>query len=267
MSTNTPVGFIPVEAELSCNSHHAWVHFPQGLLPWHQDFQRSTEPGPAEVTIHGCRPAMPNREQDELPDAAPFPGLSLFQESFFVCTIRGVADVPGIRDIHVETVVDANCGLAFAKVYPCRNSMNATDILQDRVLPFYARHAISIGKIFTRSTREYCGLAPIHPFETLLSTSRVEHATIDSRWGMRNQPCEDFYRILYGEFFTPAIRSNSYLSFAALQRDLDVFLEKYNHERPSSARSAQKLAPYTLFLEAAGLSTLGQKCRSSDGGG
>ena len=267
MSTNTPVGFILVEAELSCNSHHAWVHFPQGLLPLHQDLQRRAEPGPAEATIHGCLPAMSNREQDELPDAAPFPGLSLFQESFFVCTIRGIADVPGIRDIHVETVVDANCGLAFAKVYPCRNSMNAADILQDRVLPFYARHAISIGKIFTRSTREYCGLAPIHPFETLLSTSGVEHATIDSRWGMRNRPCDDFYRILCGEFFTPAIRSNSYLSFAALQRDLDVFLEKYNYERAPSARPAQTLAPYTLFSDAIGLTARERKPRTPDGGG
>jgi hypothetical protein len=268
VTTNAPVPLIPAEAELNCNSHHAWVYFPQGLLPSHEHFQMSSDPEPPSLPlIHECRPGKSNPEKDVSPDAAPFPGNSLFQESFFVCTIKGFADVPGIRDIYVETVVDANCGLAFAKVYPSRNPMNGVDILQDRVFPFYERHAVAIGKIFTRSTREYRGLVPVHPFETLLSTSRVEHASIDSRWGMRNQPCEDFYHTLCAEFFTPAIRKNTYVSFGKLQQDLDVFIEKYNHDRSCSDRASQKLTPFALFAEAIGLSIAGkQETKVSRGG-
>jgi hypothetical protein len=267
VTTNTPSVLFPAEAELSYDSRHAWVYFPQGLLPSHEHFQMSSVPETSLPLIHECRPGKSNPEPDELPDAAPFPGHSLFQESFFVCTIKGFADVPCIRDIYVETVVDANCGLSFAKVYASKNSMNGADILQDRVFPFYERYAVTIGNIFTRSTREYCGLAPVHPFETLLAISHVEHASIDSRWGTRNQPCEDFYHILCAEFFTPAIRKNTYMSFGKLQQDLDAFIEKYNHERPYFVRASQKLTPFALFSDAIALSTAGKQEPMASGGG
>jgi|SRR5579872_2707563 len=269
MATNRPVPLIPVEAELNCNSHHAWVYFPQGLLPLHEQIEIRPDPARCLPLIHECLPGKPNPAlaTTGLPDAAPFPGQSLSQESFLVCTIKGLADMPGIRDIYVETVVDAACGLAFAKVYPSRISMNGIDILLDRVFPFYKRYAVTIEKIITRSTREYCGLPPVHPFETLLSTSHVEHACIDARWGVRNQLCEDFYRILCAEFFTPAIRENNYMSFGKLQQDLDAFLEKYNHNRPNSYRSSQKLTPFALFADAIGLSIAGKpQVKASHGG-
>jgi hypothetical protein len=269
VTTKAPFLSIPAEAELNSNSHHAWVYFPQGLLPSHAHFQMASDMGPSLRPIHECIPVKsnPDTEPAGSADAAPFPGHSLFQESFSVCRIKPLADVPGIRDVYVETVVDGNCGLAFAKVYPSRNPMNGTDILRDRVFPFYERYGVTVRKIATRSTRQYCGLPPVHAFETLLSTSHVEHACIDSRWGMRNQPCEDFYRILCAEFFTPAIRGNTYVSFGKLQQDLDAFLEKYNHDRPYFYRSSQKLTPFALFTDALGLSIAGeQEAKVSRGG-
>ena len=261
MTKNAPALSTPVEVEFNRNSHHARIYFPQGFLPSNEHFQVSPDPEP--TLIHECRPGKSNPnsepEPDVSPDAAPFPGHSIFQESFFVCTIKGFADVPSIRDIYVETVVDANCGLAFAKVYPSRSPMNAVDILRERVFPFYERYAVTVWKITTRSTREYCGLAPVHPFETLLSASHVEHASIDSRWGTHHRPCGDFYHILCAEFFTPAIRNNSYMSFRKLQQDLDAFFEKYNHDRPYSDRSSKKFTPLALFTDAIGLSIAGKE--------
>ena len=47
-------------------------------------------------------------------------GHSLFQELFFFCTIKNVGDVPGTGCIYVETVVDRDSGIAFAKVYSAK---------------------------------------------------------------------------------------------------------------------------------------------------
>jgi hypothetical protein len=199
--------------------------------------------------------------------SSPYPGRWLFQESFFVCTVKNFGDAPGVRDIYVETVVDTNCKLGFAKVYPSINAMNGVDILQDRVLPFYDRYVVKIERVFTPSTREYCGLAPIHPFETLLATSHIEHQSVDPRSWMHVQPCEDFYHALCAEFFAPAIRNNLYRSFDKLQRYLDLFVEKYNHERPYSYGSATGVTPFALFLDAIGISIGGaQTPRVSLGG-
>ncbi len=199
--------------------------------------------------------------------SSPYPGRWLFQESFFVCTVKKFGDTPGVRDIYAETVVDSNCKLGFAKVYPSINAMNGVDILQGRVLPFYNRYDIRIERIFTPSTREYCGLAPIHPFETLLATSLIEHQSVDPRSWMHVRPSEDFHHALSAEFFAPAIRKYSYRSFDKLQRDLDIFVEKYNHERPYHDGSSTGVTPFAMFLTAIGISSCGGQAPKVSFGG
>jgi hypothetical protein len=199
--------------------------------------------------------------------SSPYSGRWLFQESFFVCTVKNFGDAPGIRDIYVETVVDENCKLGFAKAYPSINAMNGVDILQDRVLPFYNRYDAKIERIFTPSSREYCGLAPIHPFETLLATSHIQHHSVDPRSWMHVRPSEDFHHALNAEFFTPAIRKYSYRSFDKLQRDLDIFVEKYNHERPHHDGSSTEVTPFAMFLTAIGISPCGGQASTVSLGG
>lgn len=221
------------QADLSCGSHRAWVYHPQRLIRSHEDFQIGFVPQTNLPLLHECRPGRAKRQQDGQGDAAPHPGHSLFQESFFVCRIKGFGDVQRVKNIYVETVIDADCGRAFAKVYPSEHAMNGVDILQDRVLPFYKRSRVAIGRVLTSSKRKYCGMAPIHPFETLLASSHIDHKILGPSCGMRSWPCEDFHRVLSKEFFIPAIRKNSYNSFGKLQQDLDAFVENYNHGRPN----------------------------------
>jgi Integrase core domain len=259
MSMNKGRTSMPVEGESDCGSHRVWAYYPEGLLPSHGYFQMGTVPETRLPFCHECRPEKLNREPKTRKHAEPYPERLLFQESFLVCRLKDFGDLSSIRDIYVETVVDANCRMGFAKVYPSKNAMNAADILQDRVLPFYERYSVTIGRVCTRSTREYCGLAPIHPFETLLATSHIAHSSLHPACGMHNQPCEDFYHTLRKEFFTPAIRNNSYMSFGKLQQNLDDFLEKYNHDRPYFVRCFQKVTPFALFSSSIDNSTVGKQ--------
>jgi hypothetical protein len=250
MVTNHTGNSSTAEAEISCGSRRVWAYYPHGLLPSHEHFRLGTVPETRLPFCHECRPGLVNPKPQRQKDAAANPERLLFQEAFHVCKVKDFGDLPSVRDIYVETVVDAACGLGFAKVYPFKNARNAADILQDRVLPFYQRYAVTVARICTRNSREYCGLPSLHPFETLLVTSHIGHSSLNPSCGMYIQPCEDFYHVLCMEFFTPAIRSNSYKSFGKLQQDLDVFVEKYNHERPYFAPSSQELTPFALFLDA-----------------
>lgn len=187
----------------------------------------------------------------EMSDAAPYPGHSLFQESFFFCRIKNVGDDPGAGDIYVETAVDGNSRVAFAKVYSAQNAMNAMDLLKTRVAPFFESHGIAIERVFTRNSDEYCGLAPMHPYETFLITSHIQHLRMDRSGQSTNLLCGQFYHILQREFFAPALRKRFQQSLVTLQQDLDAFVETHNSLRRDFGADAQDRPPLGVFLDAA----------------
>lgn len=209
-----------------------WAYYPEGLLRCTE-----SESGPSPNHIQEGPPALAHRcevtkielEAGQVEEnTASNEGHSLFQESFFFCTVKNVGEIRGPRCIYVETVVDRDSGLAFAKVYPARNAMNAVDILASRVVPFFERRGLAIKEIHTRNTSEYCGLPPVHPFETYLATAHIEHLPKSQSGYPANYLCEQFYRFLLKEFFLPALRKTFRLSLDDLQKDLDAFVEMYN---------------------------------------
>ena len=178
---------------------------------------------------HSCMTTKFEQEETtETEGVACNEGHALFQELFFFCTVKDVGDIPGARCIYVETVVDRDSGIAFAKVYSSKNAMNAVDILTSRVMPFFDRHGVAIKEIHTRKTSEYCGFPLVHPFETYLATSHIEHLPNSLPSHPDNYLCEEFYRFLLKDFFLPALRKTFRLSLENLQKDLDAFVEMYN---------------------------------------
>jgi len=167
-------------------------------------------------------------EKQEKVDVSSNPGHSLFQAMFFFCRVKKIGDAPGAECIYVETVVDRDSGVAFAKVFSTRSAMNAVDILASRVFPFFERRGIAIKDIHTRKTSEYCGLLPRYPFKALLASSHIQHLEMDQSSRPYNYLCEHFYRFLLKEFFPAALRRAFQLSLHGIQRDLDAFVEAYN---------------------------------------
>jgi hypothetical protein len=238
---NEVIPYLPrTESDCTSNSRSAWVYYPHELLR-RLEGESGLRPGRHQEEpyspVHPCVGRMSKlEEKTENEDLASNHGHSLFQEVFFFCTVKNLGDVPGMGCIYVETVVDRDSGIAFAKVYSAKNAMNAVDILASRVVPFFERHGIAIKEIHTRKTGEYCGLLPVHPFETFLATSHIRHLPMDQSGQPYNYLCEQFYRFLLKEFFQPALRRKFQLSLDEFQKDLDAFIEAYNpaqmnHER------------------------------------
>ncbi len=213
-------------------THLPWVYLPKGLVrrPAGESPQANAtprdEPGAfAHQRAHGLA-AGPTSE-----DGPRNAGASLFQDSFFFCKVAGIGDVSGLGRIYVETAVERDSGLAFAKVYASKTAMSAVDLLSSRVVPFFERHGIAIREIQTRKKPEYCGLAPAHPYETFLATSNIPHLHFDTANEAQNELCDRFYTVLLNEFLLPALRKKFRLSLDDLQRDLDAFVDAHNDAR------------------------------------
>ncbi len=174
---------------------------------------------------------------------APHPGFLLCQDTYLVGSIKGVGK------IYHQTVIDAHGSLAFGKLYLSKLPMTAVDILNDRVLPFYEEHGVEIEHVLTDNGREYCGRPLRHPYELYLAVSQIEHRRTQIGSPETNGFCERFHRTLKEEFFSVAFRRTQYESLDQLQRDLDRYLDFYNHERAHQGYRTQGRTPYQTFVD------------------
>ena len=217
-------------------SHSLWVYYPDGILrrPLAEtDLYSRCAADSIPLLPHRCGAAKSATETAEAHGSAPYPGHSLFQDSFFFCKFKKLGDSPGLSDLYVEIVVDGYSGFAFAKVYPNEHAMNAADIMATRVAPFFKSNGVPIEKIFTRKTHEYWGIAPMHPFETFLLSARITHEQTRPLDQFHNSICEQFFIFLHHEFLGRALRSRYQHSLETLQHDLDEFVNRYNSTHPS----------------------------------
>jgi hypothetical protein len=246
MSTKGSPNSFSTASHFNASSSHVWVYYPAGLQAHQHVLSPNDVSEPRSSFFRECRAGQFDPGNNEV---APYPGQSLIQESFFVCTVKDIGDIPEAGNIYVQVVIDTNCQLAFAKVYSSENAMSAVDILKDRVLPFYKRNSVAIERVITRRTATYCGLSPIHPFETFLAVAHIEHQSVDPSLEMPSLICEQFHQDLLKEFFAPTLHKTFQVSLGKLQKELDHFLEYYNHERPDFGPGMQGRPPLRVFQD------------------
>lgn len=155
-----------------------------------------------------------------------YPGQLLSQDTFYVGRLKGVGR------IYLQAVVDTYGSFGFGKLYTSKRPETAVDILYDMVLPFYEECQLKIEALLTDNGTEYKGRPMIHLYEIFLDFNDIEHRTTKVGNPRTNGFVERFNRTVLDEFFRKAFREKFYESLEALQDDLDVWLNYYNHERP-----------------------------------
>lgn len=93
------------------------------------------------------------------------PGYLGSQDTFYVGTLKGVGRV------YQQTFVDTYAKVAFAKLYTAKTPITSADMLNDRVLPFYAEQGLPMLRILTDRGTEYCGRAERHDYELYLAVN------------------------------------------------------------------------------------------------
>lgn len=171
------------------------------------------------------------------------PGYLGSQDTFYVGTMKGVGR------IYQQTFVDTYSKVAFAKLYTTKTPITSADLLNDRVLPFFAEHEIPMLRILTDRGTEYCGKLEQHDYQLYLAMNDIEHTRTKAASPQTNGICERFHKTILQEFYQVAFRKKIYRSIEELQVDLDVWIEYYNHERTHQGKMCCGRTPIATFEE------------------
>lgn len=160
-----------------------------------------------------------------------------------------VGIIKGVGRIYQQTFIDTYTKVAFAKLYDRKNALVAADMLNDKVLPFYEEHDISLLRILTDRGTEYCGAREHHEDQLYLSLEDVDHTKTKARSPQTNGICERFHRTIQDEFYRVIFRKKIYENVEQLQSDLDVWIEEYNKERTHTGKHCYGKTPMQTFLD------------------
>lgn len=171
------------------------------------------------------------------------PGYLGSQDTFYVGTFKGVGRV------YQQTYIDTYAKVAHCKLYTTKTPITAADLLNDRVLPFYAEQELPVLRILTDRGTEYCGKADQHDYQLYLAINDIEHTKTKTRHPQTNGICERFHKTILQEFYQPALRRKIFGSIEELQSDLDDWLNYYNNERTHQGKKCCGRTPMETLLD------------------
>ncbi len=171
------------------------------------------------------------------------PGYLIAQDTYYVGTIKGVGR------IYQQTVIDTYSRVAEAKLYTDKTPITAADVLNDRVIPFFAEHNVDILRVLTDRGTEYCGTLENHAFQLYLSVEGIDHTRTKANSPQTNGICERFHKTMKAEFYDTAFRKKIYPDLQELQEDVDFWLSQYNNQRAHSGKYCYGKTPMQTFLD------------------
>lgn len=171
------------------------------------------------------------------------PGFLVAQDTCYIGYIKGVGK------LYQQTAIDTHSNVGFAKLYLEKTALVASDMLNDKVLPFFDEQGIGVLRALTDNGREYCGRKETHPYELFLHLNDIEHTKTRVRRPQTNGSVERLNQTIQEEFYKVAFRKKLYGSLDEIQTDLDEFMLWYNDERTNQGRHCQGRTPMQTFLE------------------
>ena len=171
------------------------------------------------------------------------PGYCGAQDTFYVGTLKGVGR------IYQQTFIDTYTKVVFAKLYDRKTPLTAADLLNDRVLPFFEEHEISLLRMLTDRGTEYCGNPEHHEYELYLALEDIDHTRTKVKSPQTNGICERFNKTILNEFYRVTFRKKIYKTIEELQGDLDHWLKLYNEQRTHQGRWCYGKTPMQTFID------------------
>ena len=171
------------------------------------------------------------------------PGYLGAQDTFYVGNLKGVGR------IYQQTFIDTYSKVVHCKLYTTKTPITAADLLNDRVLPFYAQHGLPMLRILTDRGTEYCGKVEHHDYELYLALNDIDHTKTKAASPQTNGICERFHKTILQEFYQITFRKKLYDSLETLQTDLDEWLVFYNTKRNHQGKVCNGRTPFATLLD------------------
>ncbi len=160
-----------------------------------------------------------------------------------------MGNLKGVGRIYQQTFVDTYSKVAHCKLYVTKTPITAADLLNERVLPFYASKGLPILRILTDRGTEYCGKVEQHDYQLYLAINDIDHTETKAMSLQTNGICERFHRTILQEFYQVAFRKKLYGELDTLQSDLDEWLAHYNNERTHQGKMSCGRTPMETLLD------------------
>ena len=185
------------------------------------------------------------KQRDSHPDeiVTEHSGYLISQDTFYVGYLKGVGR------IYQQSAIDTYSSVAFSKVYTAKIPVTAADTLNDRVLPFFEEQHVPVLRVLTDRGTEFCGSLDKHPYELYLQLNDIEHTKTKAKSPQTNGICERFHQTVLNEFYRITFRKKVYTDLETLQRDLDEYMNWYNHERTHQGKRCKGRTPMETFVE------------------
>ena len=114
--------------------------------------------------------------------------------------------------------------------------LTCADVLTDCVLPFFASHAIPLGRILTARGTEYCGSPEPHQYELYLAMENSDPTRTKGESPPTTGSCARCHRTRLNDFSRSALRKKRYEGIEELQREVDAGVQESNELRPHQGR-------------------------------
>ncbi len=191
--------------------------------------------------------ALEKKQEDDVAHGeieTAHPGYLGSQDTFYVGTLKGVGR------IYQQTFVDTYSKWAAAKLYTTKTPITSADLLNDRVLPFFAEQGMGVIRILTDRGTEYCGKPENHDYQLYLALNDIEHSKTKANHPQTNGICERFHKTILQEFYQVAFRRKIYQSIEELQHDLDDWMVYYNSARTHQGKMCCGRTPMQTLIDA-----------------
>ena len=138
---------------------------------------------------------------------------------------------------------------AAAKLYATKTPITSAELLNDRVLPFFAEQGMGVIRILTDRGTEFCGKAESHDYQLYLALNDVEHTKTKVMHPQTNGICERLHKTILQEFYQVTFRRKIYRSIEELQSDLDEWLKYYNYDRTHQGKMCCDRTPMETLMD------------------
>jgi transposase InsO family protein len=103
--------------------------------------------------------------------------------------------------------------------------------------------------VLSDNGREFCGRPDQHPYELFLQLEGIVHKTTKVGRPQSNGIVERLHRTLLDEHLRVQGRTVWHETVDEMQKALDAFLARYNHERPHQGRGMDGRTPSQAFKD------------------
>lgn len=131
-----------------------------------------------------------------------------------------VGNLKGVGRIYHQTYIDTFTRVVHCKLYTSKTPITAADLLNDRVLPFYAEQDVSILSVLTDRGTEFCGKVEHHDYESSLALNSIDHTKTKAMSPQTNGIYERFYKMILLAFYQVTFRKKLYSNLETLQKGL-----------------------------------------------